>query len=153
MTETVESRLAGMGVALPEPASPVANYVPFVRTGNLVFVSGQIPMGPEGVQYQGKLGADYGVKDGQAAARLCTINLLAQTKKAVGDLDQVRCVKLTVFVNSAPEFGDQPKVANGASDLMVEALAEKGRHSRSAVGVAGLPMDVAVEVEGIFEVA
>jgi enamine deaminase RidA (YjgF/YER057c/UK114 family) len=153
MTETPESRLSALGITLPTPPVPAANYIPFVRSGNLLFVSGQVPMGPDGLQYQGKLGAGFSIEDGQAAARLCAINLLAVAKLAAGDLGHVRCVKLTGFVNSAPDFGDQPKVINGASDLMVEALGEKGRHSRSAVGVAGLPFGVAVEVEGIFELA
>ncbi len=153
MTETVESRLAALGIALPTPKPPVANYVPFVRSGNQLFISGQVPMGPDGLEYQGKLGAGFTVDQGQAAARLCAVNLLAVAKLASGDLDRVRCLKLTGFVNSAPDFGDHPKVINGASDLMVEALAEKGKHSRSAVGVAALPFGVAVEVEGIFEIA
>lgn len=151
MTETAESRLSALGITLPTPATPVANYVPFVVTGQLVFVSGQVPMGPNGVQFQGKLGAGMSIEDGQAAARLCAINLLAVAKQAAGDLERVRCVKLLGFVNSAPDFGDQPKVVNGASDLMVEALGNRGKHSRSAVGVAALPFGVAVEVEGIFE--
>ncbi len=153
MSETVDSRLAALGITLPSPAAPAANYVPFVQSGKVLFVSGQVPVGPNGLEFQGKLGAGFSVEDGQAAARLCAINLLAQVKVAVGDLEKVRCVKLTGFVNSAPDFGDQPKVVNGASDLMVDVLGEKGRHSRSAVGVAALPFGVAVEVEGIFEIA
>ncbi|MER2605351.1 MAG: RidA family protein, partial [Siculibacillus sp.] len=118
------------------------------------FVSGQIPMGPKGLEFVGKLGADADVEFGRAAARLCAINLLAQLRAATGDLEKLaRVVKLTGFVNSAPDFGDHPKVVNGASDLLVEVLGDRGRHSRSAVGVAGLPFGVAVEVEGIFEVA
>lgn len=152
MTESVESRLVALGIELPVPPVPSANYIPFVQTGTLLFVSGQIPAGPGGVQYQGKLGAGFPLEEGQAAARLCAINLLAVAKKAAGDLERVRCVKLTGFVNSAPDFVDQPKVINGASDFMVEALGEKGRHARSAVGMAGLPFGVAVEVEGIFEI-
>lgn len=152
MTETVDTRLAALGITLPTPAAPAANYIPFVQTGNLVFVSGQIPVGPNGVEYQGKLGDGFSLEDGQAAARLCAVNLLAQARVAAGDLEKIRCVKLTAFVNSAPDFGDQPKVVNGASDLMVAVLGENGRHSRSAVGVAALPFGVAVEVEGIFEI-
>ncbi|MEJ8573418.1 RidA family protein [Microbaculum marinum] len=152
MSDTVESRLADMGITLPSPAAPAANYVPFVRAGNLLFVSGQVPMGSSGIEHQGKLGADYSVEQGQAAARLCAINLLAQVKVAVGDLEKVRCVKLNGFVNCTPDFGDQPKVVNGASDLMVEALGDKGRHARAAVGSSSLPFGVAVEVEGVFEI-
>ncbi|WP_428697306.1 RidA family protein [Stappia sp.] len=153
MSGKIEARIAELGVTLPQAAAPAANYVPFVRTGNQLFVSGQIPMGASGIEYQGKLGAGVSVEDGQAAARLCAINLLAQAKAALGDLDKVvRLVKIVGFVNSAPDFGDQPKVMNGASDFLVEALGDAGRHARSAVGVAGLPFGVAVEVEGIFEV-
>ena len=153
MSGGLEARIAELGVTLPKAAAPAANYVPFVRTGNQLFISGQIPMGPDGIQFQGKLGAGTSIEDGQAAARLCAINLLAQAKAALGDLDKVvRLVKIVGFVNSAPDFGDQPKVMNGASDFLVEALGERGRHARSAVGVAGLPFGVAVEVEAIFEV-
>ncbi len=151
---TIESRLAALGVTLPTPAAPAANYVPFVRTGDLLWVSGQIPMGPNGIEFVGKLGADTDIDTGRAAARLCAINLLAQVRAATGDLEKlVRVVKLTGFVNSTLEFGDHPKVVNGASDFLVEALGDRGRHARSAVGVAGLPFGVAVEVEGIFQVA
>jgi enamine deaminase RidA (YjgF/YER057c/UK114 family) len=153
MSGKIEARIAELGVTLPQAAAPAANYVPFVRTGNQLFVSGQIPMGANGIEYQGKLGAGTSIEDGQAAARLCAINLLAQAKAALGDLDKiVRLVKIVGFVNSAPDFGDQPKVMNGASDFLVEALGDVGRHARSAVGVAGLPFGVAVEVEAIFEV-
>lgn len=151
MSQT-DQRLATLGITLPTPAKPAANYIPVVQTGHLVFVSGQIPMGPNGVEFVGRLGAGTDLDTGRAAARLCGINLLAQVKAHVGDLDRVRCVKLTGFVNSSPEFGDQPKVVNGASDLMVDVLGEHGRHSRSAVGVSALPFGVAVEVEGIFEI-
>jgi enamine deaminase RidA (YjgF/YER057c/UK114 family) len=153
MSESVESRLAAQGITLPLPPTPAANYVPSVRTGNLLFVSGQVPMGPNGIEHQGKLGADYSVEQGQAAARLCAVNLLAQAKMAAGDLEKVRCIKLNGFVNCTPDFADQPKVVNGASDLMVEALGEKGKHARAAVGCSSLPFGVAVEVEGIFEIA
>lgn len=151
---TIEARLATLGITLPTPAVPAANYVPFVKTGTLLFVSGQIPMGAEGIEFVGKLGADADVDFGRAAARLCAINLLAQVKAATGDLEAlVRVVKLTGFVNSTLAFGDHPKVINGASDLMVDVLGDRGRHARSAVGVAALPFGVAVEVEGIFEIA
>ena len=154
MSETVETRLAAMGITLPTPPVPAANYVPFVQTGNLVYVSGQVPMGPDGIDHVGKLGADYSVEQGMAAARLCAINLLAQMKVATGDLEKVtRCVKLNGFVNCTPDFGDQPKVINGASNLIAEALGDKGKHARAAVGSSSLPFGVAVEVEGIFEVA
>lgn len=151
---TIDARLKELGIDLPTPAAPAANYVPFVRTGNLVFVSGQIPMGPKGIEFVGKLGADADIDFGRAAARLCAINLIAQVRAATGDIEKlVRVVKLTGFVNSTLEFGDHPKVVNGASDLLVEVFGDRGRHSRSAVGVAGLPFGVAVEVEGIFEIA
>lgn len=153
MPGQIEARIAELGITLPQAAAPAANYVPFVRTGNQLFISGQIPMGPDGIQFRGKLGAGTSIEDGQAAARLCAINLLAQAKAALGDLDKVvRLVKIVGFVNSAPDFGDQPKVMNGASDFLVEALGDRGRHARSAVGVAGLPFGVAVEVEAVFEV-
>lgn len=154
MTDTVESRLAAMGITLPTPPAPAANYVPFVKTGNLVYCSGQVPMGPNGIEHVGKLGDDYSIEQGMAAARLCAINLLAVMKMAVGDLEKVtRCVKLNGYVNCTPDFRDQPKVVNGASDLIAEALGDKGKHARAAVGTSALPLGVAVEVEGIFEVA
>ena len=155
MSGTIESRLAELGITLPVAATPVANYAPFMQTGNQLFISGQVPMGPDGLQFKGKLGADLSLEDGQAAARLCAMNLLAQARAALGgDLERVvRLVKIVGFVNSTPDFTDQPKVVNGASDFLVEALGDKGRHARSAVGVAGLPFGVAVEVEAIFEVA
>ncbi|MCE1235771.1 MAG: RidA family protein [Hyphomicrobiales bacterium] len=150
----IETRLKDLGIELPTPAAPAANYVPFVKTGNLLFVSGQIPMGAKGIEFVGKLGEDADVEFGRAAAKLCAINLIAQVKAATGDLEKlVRVVKLTGFVNSSLTFGDHPKVVNGASDLMVEVFGDRGRHSRSAVGVAALPFGVAVEIEGIFEIA
>ena len=154
MSGTVDRRLAELNIALPVPSTPQANYVPFVRAGNLLFLSGQVPNGPNGPEFKGKLGAGFDIAQGQQAARLCALNLIAQAKSATGDLDRVvRVVKLTGFVNSAPDFVDQPKVVNGASDLFVEIFGDKGRHARSAVGVASLPSGVAVEVEAIFEVA
>jgi len=154
MTDTIESRLAGLGITLPTPSVPAANYVPFVKTGSLLFISGQVPMGAGGLEHIAKVGADYGVEEAQAAAKLCAINILAQAKAAVGDLETIaRLVKLVGFVNSTPDFTDQPKVINGASDFFVEAMGDKGKHSRSAVGVASLPFGVAVEVEAIFELA
>ena len=150
----IEDRLKELGIELPTPAAPAANYVPFVRSGALIFVSGQLPMGPQGLAFSGRLGADVDLETGRAAARLCGINLIAQLKAAIGDLDGlVRVVKLTGFVSGTLDFVDQPKVVNGASDLMVDVFADRGRHSRSAVGVAGLPFGAPVEVEAIFEVA
>ena len=148
-----ESKLAEMGVTLPDAPAPAANYVPAVRTGDLLFVSGQLPAA-EGGMTVGKLGGDMDVAAGAEAARLCAVNLLAQVKAACdGDLDRlVRVVKLTGFVNSTPDFGDQPKVVNGASDFLAEALGDAGKHSRAAVSAAALPFGVAVEIEGVFEV-
>jgi enamine deaminase RidA (YjgF/YER057c/UK114 family) len=155
MAGTVEKKLAAQGIVLHEPPSPVANYVGFVRTGNLLFISGQVCFDPQGkLIAKGKLGAGVTVEQGNAAARGCAINLLAQVKAALGDLDKVvRVVRLGGFVNSAPDFLDGPKVLNGASDLMVAAFGDKGRHARTTVGVASLPADAAVEVEGVFEVS
>lgn len=155
MAGAVEKRLAELGITLHTPASPVANYVGFVRTGNLLVVSGQVCFDSEGqLVAKGKLGADVSVEDGQKAARACAINLLAQIKAALGDLDKVqRVVRLGGFVNAVPTFLEGPKVLNGASDLMVTAFGDKGRHARTTVGVSVLPMDAAVEVEGLFEVA
>ena len=155
MAGLVEKKLADLGITLPTPASPIANYVGFVRTGSLLFVSGQICLDAGGkLVAKGKLGDGVAVEDGQKAARACAINLLAQVKVALGDLDKiVRVVRLGGFINSAPTFLDGPKVMNGASDLMVEALGDRGRHGRTTVGVAALPVDAAVEVEGLFEVA
>jgi enamine deaminase RidA (YjgF/YER057c/UK114 family) len=151
----VEQKLAALGIALPKPAAPIANYVGFVRTGSLLVVSGQICLGAGGTLVaKGKLGDNVTVEQGQAAARACAINLIAQIKVALGDLDKmVRVVRLGGFINSAPTFLDGPKVMNGASDLMVEVFGDKGRHARTTVGVAALPLDAAVEVEGLFEVA
>ena len=155
MAGTVEKKLADLGLALPAPASPVANYIPFVRVGALLFVSGQICFDAGGkLVAKGKLGGGISVEDGQKAARACAVNLLAQVKAALGDLDKVvRVVRLGGFINSAPTFLDGPKVMNGASDLMVAVFGDKGRHARTTVGVAALPLDAAVEVEGLFEVS
>jgi len=154
MAGTVEKRLADMGVTLPTPSTPVANYVPFVRTRNVLVCSGQICFDADGkLVAKGKLGGGVSVEDGQKAARACAINLLAQVKAAIGDLDKVaRVIRLGGFINSMPDFVDGPKVMNGASDLMVAAFADKGRHARTTVGVAVLPLDAAVEVEASFEV-
>lgn len=155
MAGTIEQKLAALDVVLHAPASPIANYVGFVRTGNLLVVSGQVCVGADGkLIAKGKLGAGVTIEQGAAAARGCAINLLAQVKAAVGDLDRVvRVVRLGGFINSAPDFLDGPKVLNGASDLMVAVFGDKGRHARTTVGVASLPADAAVEVEGIFEVS
>jgi len=155
MAGTIEQKLAAQGIVLHQPPNPVANYVGFVRTGNLLFVSGQVCVDPEGkLIAKGKLGGPVTVEQGNAAARGCAINLLAQVKSALGDLDKVvRVVRIGGFVNSAPDFVDGPKVLNGASDLMVAAFGEKGRHARTTVGVASLPADASVEVEGLFKVS
>jgi enamine deaminase RidA (YjgF/YER057c/UK114 family) len=154
MASNIDARLAELGITLPVPAMAVANYVPFVVTGTLVFVSGQLPMeGGKPVVF-GHLGAEVSVEDGVRAARLCGLNLLAQAKAACGgDLDRIRrVVRLTAFVASTPDFTDQPKVVNGASDLMVEVLGDAGRHARVAVGAPSLPLNVAVEIEAVFEI-
>ena len=155
MTGRIETRLKDLGIALPAPPAPVASYVPTVKTGNLVFVLGQIPAGPDGLKYVGIVGRDLSVDDGKAAARLCAVNLLAQVKAACdGDLDRVtRCVKLSVFVNAVPGFAQHPEIANGASDLMVDVFGDAGKHARAAVGAGSLPRNVAVEVEAVFEIA
>jgi enamine deaminase RidA (YjgF/YER057c/UK114 family) len=146
-------RLTALGVTLPDAPAPAANYVPFVRVGNILYVSGQISNGPEGF-ITGKLGAGMTVDAGAAAAKSCAISLLAQVQAACGgDIDRlVRVIKLTGFVNSTADFTDQPKVINGASDFLVEALGDAGRHARSAVSAPSLPLGVAVEIEGIFEI-
>ncbi|AXI48309.1 hypothetical protein C1J03_21325 [Sulfitobacter sp. SK012] len=150
---SITSRLAELGVSLPDAPAPAANYVPFVQVGSTLYVSGQISNGPDGL-ITGKVGDDLDVAAGAAAARICAINLLAQVKAACGgDIERlVRVVKLTGFVNSHGDFKDQPKVINGASDFLVEALGDAGRHARSAVSAGALPLGVAVEIEGIFEV-
>jgi enamine deaminase RidA (YjgF/YER057c/UK114 family) len=155
MAGTVEKKLAELGIVLHTAASPVANYVGFVRTGNFLIVSGQLCLNAEGeLVAKGKLGGNVSIEDGQKAARACAVNLLVQLKAALGDLDKVtRVVRLGGFINCDPDFIDGPKVMNGASDLMVTAFSEKGRHARSTIGVAALPLDAAVEVEGAFEVS
>ncbi len=155
---TAESRLKELGIILPSPAAPVANYVPWVITGNLLVISGQLPFGPDGQlapEHKGKLGVDIFNEAGQTAARLCAINILAQAMAALGKLSRIeRCVRLGVFVNAGPKFHAIAAVANGASDLMVAALGEtKGRHARYAVGAAELPLDAAVEIESMFEIS
>ncbi|WP_225026297.1 RidA family protein [Xinfangfangia pollutisoli] len=150
---SIESRLEQLGVTLPAAPAPAANYVPFVITGNLVHISGQISQNADGL-IKGKLGVDVTVEQGAEAAKCCALSLLAQLKAACGgDLSRVvRAVKLTGFVNSAPDFTDQPKVINGASDFLVAALGDAGRHARSAVSAGSLPLGVAVEIDAIFEI-
>jgi enamine deaminase RidA (YjgF/YER057c/UK114 family) len=154
MSGTVEKKLADLGITLHTPAAPIANYVGFVRTGNLLIISGQICLDADGkLLAKGKLGAEVTIEDGQKAARACAINLLAQLKAALGDLDKVqRVVRLGGFISSVPNFVDGPKVMNGASDLMVTAFGDRGKHARTTIGVSVLPGDAAVEVEGMFEV-
>ncbi|MEL7043300.1 MAG: RidA family protein [Pseudomonadota bacterium] len=149
---TPEQRLSALGVDLPEPLKPLANFVPTVQTGNLLFVSGQVAAGPNG-RITGRLGESMDLDAGYAAARYCGINLIAQCKSALGDLSKIkRVVKLGGFVNATPDFIDIPKVINGCSDLMVDVFSDAGRHARFAVGSSSLPGGVAVEVDGIFEV-
>lgn len=148
-----EEALARLGLSIPEPTIPVANYVPYVIAGKMVYVSGQIPQRDGQVVFVGKVGRDFTVEQGQEAARDCALNIIALVRHAAGgDLDRVaRCVKLGGFVNSTPDFSDHPRVMNGASDLMVAAFGERGRHARAAVGVSSLPRGVAVEVDAVFE--
>lgn len=150
-----ETRLKDMGITLPSPAAPIANYLPFTITGNLLYTSGQLCLGPDGKladRHKGKLGGTVTPEHGIEAARFCAINLLAQAKVALGNLGRIsRCMKLTGFINAAPDFGGLAPIMNGASDLMVAALGDAGRHARSTVGMAVLPLDAAVEVEAIFE--
>jgi enamine deaminase RidA (YjgF/YER057c/UK114 family) len=150
----IDDRLKALGIELPTPSSPGANYVQFVRTGNLLFLTGQLAQWNGERRFIGKLGREFGVEEGKQAARLCALNLIAHLRVALdGDLDRVvRCVRISGYVNSLPDFVAQSQVLNGASDLFVEVFGEAGRHTRMAVGVSALPYDVAVEVEGIFEV-
>ena len=154
MNDLIAGRLSAMGIELPDAAAPAANYVSFVRFGSTLQTSGQLPLDGGKVAVTGKLGETVSLEDGQRAARLCAVNILAQARTALGDLESIgRLLKLTVFVASAPTFTDQHKVANGASDFLVEILGERGRHARSAVGVPALPLDAAVEIEAMFEIA
>jgi enamine deaminase RidA (YjgF/YER057c/UK114 family) len=155
MAGMVEKKLGELGIVLGKAPAPSANYVPFVRTGNLLMISGQICHDIEGkLVAKGQLGGGVSIEEGQKAARACAINILAQVKAALGDLDKVvRVVRLGGFVNSVASFADGPKVMNGASDLMVEAFGDKGKHARTTIGVAALPQSAAMEVEGLFEVS
>ena len=149
----IEEKLASLGITLPVPPAPAGSYVPVVKSGNLAFVSGQIPAEGGQVRFKGKLGKDLSVEAGQQAARLCTVNALAQLKAALGSLDRIRrIVKVTGFVSCDPSFVEQPKVVNAASDLLVLVFGENGKHARAAVGVSSLPLDSAVEVEFIVEI-
>ena len=155
MAGKIETRLKELGIELPVPPAPVASYVPYVVSGNLVIISGQVTIDNGQLKYVGKVGADISLDDGIAAARLCAINVLAQAKAACGgDLERIqRCVRVGVFVNATPDFTQHPEVANGASDLFVAVLDNAGRHARAAVGAGSLPRGVACEVEAIFEIA
>jgi enamine deaminase RidA (YjgF/YER057c/UK114 family) len=155
LTSRIEQRLAEQGLELPAAPAPAAHYVPYTISGKLLFVAGQLPLRGGRVAVTGRLGAEVTVAQGQEGARLCALNLLAQAKAACGgDLDRLgRCLKLGGFVACTPEFGDHPEVVNGASDLMVQAMGEAGRHARFAIGCASLPRNAAVEVEAIFELA
>src|SRR6059036_1341284 len=152
MPGRIDARLAELKIELPKAAAPVANYVPVVIVGGLAFLSGQVTAWNGEFKFRGKLGRDFTIEQGQEAARICALNIVAQLKAALGDLDRVkRCVRLGVFVNSTPDFTDQPKVGNGASDLLVQIFGDAGKHVRTAVGAPALPLDVAVEIDAIFE--
>ncbi len=155
MAGIIDGRLTELGIELPQASAPAANYAPYTVSGNNVYISGQVPVSEGELKFIGKLGDEFGIDEGYAAARLCGLNIIAQVKDACGgDLDRVvRCLKLGGFVNSVPEFGDQPKIINGASDLMVEVFEDKGKHARFAVSAASLPFGVAVEVDAVFEIA
>ena len=155
MASNIQQRLLELGVTLPAAPAPAANYVPAVRSGNLLFIAGQVPLQDGQAQFIGQLGAGLDIEQGRQAARLCAINVLAQVAKALdGDLDRVvRCVRVGGFVNAVPEFTDHPVVINGASDFFVSVFGEAGKHARTAVGAGSLPRGVAVEVEAVFEVA
>lgn len=155
MTNAIEAKLATLGITLPPSVLPAANYVPYMVSGNLVSISGQLPMKDGKPQDIGKVGREFTTEQAQGTAKLCGINILSHLKAACGgDLSKVkRCIRLGVFVNSTEDYTDQPKVANGVSDFMVEVLGDAGKHSRAAVGVAQLPFGVAVEVEAMFEIA
>ena len=155
MAGKIDARLKELDIILPSPPAPVASYVPYVVSGNLVFISGQVTLAAGGLKYVGTVGKEITVDDGKAAAQLCAVNVLAQLNAACGgDLERVtRCVKVTVFVNAVPGFTQHPEIANGASDLIVEVFGEAGKHARAAVGAGSLPRNVACEVEAIFEIA
>ncbi len=148
-----EQKLVELGINLPKAAAPAANYIPYTIAGKILTISGQIPMGPNGIEFVAKLGADCDLATGQAAARLCAINILAQAKAALGELGNIKQVmKIQGFVNSTADFTDHPEVVNGASDLLVEVLGSAGKHARAAVGMSSLPRGVAVEVDAVIEI-
>ena len=151
----IESRLKQLGLTLPAPPVPVASYVPYVQTGQQLFIAGQITLAPDGVKYIGKIGRDISLEDGQAAAKLCALNILAQLKAACGgDWSRVRrAVKVNVFINATDDFIQHPQIANGASDLLVAVLGDIGKHARAAIGASSLPRGVAVEVDAVFEIS
>jgi enamine deaminase RidA (YjgF/YER057c/UK114 family) len=150
----IDARLKTLGISLSTPPAPVAAYVPFTRSGNLVYISGQVPLSDGALKYVGKIGVDFSIEMGQAAAQLCALNVLSVLKVACdGDLDRVvQCLKVTVFVNATPDYDKQPEIANGASDLFAAVFGDAGKHARAAVGVGSLPRGVAVEVDAIFEI-
>lgn len=153
MTDTIARKLLELGVELPKPAAPAANYVPFAQSGNLILTAGQLPLKDGKLMALGLLGRELGTEAGKLAAKWCAVNILAQLQAATGDLERIRrIVKITVFVASTPEFVEQHLVANGASDFLVAALGERGIHARSAVGVAALPLNAPVEIEAIVEI-
>jgi len=152
MSQTIEESLAAMGITIPEATAPAANYLPYTRNGNLLFTSGQLPFRDGALTATGIVGADVSLEQGQEAARWCAVTILSQARAALGDLDAIRrIVKISVFVASAPDFTSQHLVANGASDFLVEVLGDDGRHARSAVGMACLPLNAPVEIEAIIE--
>jgi enamine deaminase RidA (YjgF/YER057c/UK114 family) len=154
MSDTIEKRLEGLGVTLPVPAAPAANYLPYAQTGKLLLTAGQLPLRDGKLLVTGLLGRDVDVTTGKEAAKYCAVNILAQARAALGSLDRItRVVKITVFVASTPDFTEQHLVANGASDFLAEALGDAGKHARSAVGTASLPLNAPVEIEAIIEVA
>jgi enamine deaminase RidA (YjgF/YER057c/UK114 family) len=151
MPDELEARLAALGLSLPSPPGPAANYVPSCFAGNLLYIAGQLPRGPSGIVHPGRLGAEVSLEQGREAAQLCCLNILSQVKAALGNFARVRqCVRLNGFVSATPEFFDHPSVMNGASDLMVALLGDKGKHTRIAVGVPSLPSNAPVEVDAIF---
>lgn len=153
MSETIEKRLSDMGITLPAAAAAAANYVPYVRSGNLLFPSGQLPMKDGKLAFTGLLGRDVDVATGKEAAKYCAINILAQAKAALGDLEKIRrLIKINIYVASTPDFTEQHLVGNGASDFLAEVLGERGKHARVAVGMASLPLNASVEIESILEV-
>ena len=153
MSYNVEENLKKHGIELESPSTPAANYIPYTIVGNLVFISGQLPLNSTGELTKGKIGKELNLEQGQEAAKFCALNIIAQLKKICGSLDKVKgCVKITGYVNSIDSFTDQPKVINGASDLISKIFGDKGKHTRAAVSVNSLPLGVAVEIEGIFEI-